>query len=242
MLDPIPDPDFEQSYQSWAADRSPQANAVILKTLDPVIDQAVKTHLGTSNPLMKARARKMTLGALGTYDPQRGRLKSHLYSQLQGLKRQHAQQRSILKVPERMMLDRRGLNLAGRELEDELGREPTDQELATRTGISTKRIARVRQFTPAMSEGYFAGLEGGGMTPEARGIGDQSTSWVQVVYDDLGPLDQKIMEWTLGLNGRGKLSNQEIARKLNRSPGAISQRKALIQKMLDDEQELSPFL
>jgi len=237
-----PDIDFDQAYTSWASDRSPQANATILKVLDPVISQAVQTHVGTSNPLLKARARKMTLGALGSFDPKRGRLKSHLYSQLQGLKRQHAKQQSIFRVPERLMLDRRGLKAAQQELEDELGREPTDQELATRTGFSVDRISRIRQFSPAMSEGFFSTVGEGGMVPQSTSPISQQSSWVQVVYDDLGPLDKKIMEWTLGLNGQPRLSNQEIALRLKRSPGAISQRKALIQQMLDEEQDLSPFL
>ena len=49
------------------------------------------------------------------------------------------------------------------------------------------------------------------------------------------------MENSLGMNGRKVLSNQELARKLNRSPGAISQAKARIQELLNKEDELSPF-
>ena len=50
------------------------------------------------------------------------------------------------------------------------------------------------------------------------------------------------MEWSLGLHGREKLSNKEIANKLLRSPGAISQRKAKIQQLLRQEETLSPFM
>jgi DNA-binding NarL/FixJ family response regulator len=49
------------------------------------------------------------------------------------------------------------------------------------------------------------------------------------------------MEHTLGLHGKKVLSNQEIARKLRLTPGAVSQRKATIQQLLNQEQELSPF-
>ncbi len=237
-------PDFEAAHATWAADRSPQANATMLKTLDPMINSAIRTHVKTSNPLLKARARKLTLSALGSYDPNRGRLQAHVYSQLRGLKRQHAQQSHIMRVPERILLDRRGLKAASTELEDELGREPTDQELALRAGLSTKRISRIRQYSPAMSEGYLAGLgESGGHAPAVKpqDLGTRS-AWLQVVYDDLGPFDKKIMEWTMGLNGHPVLSNQQIAMKLKRSPGAISQRKAMIQKMMDEEQEISPFI
>jgi IS30 family transposase len=50
------------------------------------------------------------------------------------------------------------------------------------------------------------------------------------------------MELSLGMRGQSKASNQEIARKLNRSPGAITQRKIKIQQLLNQEQDLSPFI
>jgi len=53
--------------------------------------------------------------------------------------------------------------------------------------------------------------------------------------------NQKIMEWTFGLYGSPQLSNQAIAQRLKLSPGAISQRKANIQRILDQEQDLSVF-
>jgi hypothetical protein len=49
------------------------------------------------------------------------------------------------------------------------------------------------------------------------------------------------MEHTLGMNGRRALNNTDLARKLGKSPGAISQAKARIQTMLDQGEELSPF-
>jgi len=70
-------------------------------------------------------------------------------------------------------------------------------------------------------------------------VGKQRTSmWREMVYDDLTSQDQKIMEMTLGLNGRRPMSNLEIARKLNRSPGLVSQRKGYIQSLLDQEEEM----
>jgi hypothetical protein len=62
--------------------------------------------------------------------------------------------------------------------------------------------------------------------------------WREMVYDDLNAQDRKIMEYTLGLNGRKPMSNQEVARKLGKSPGLISQRKKYIQEQLDQEQEM----
>ncbi len=67
-------------------------------------------------------------------------------------------------------------------------------------------------------------------------------AWLEIVYDDLDSIDKKIMEFTLGLHGRPQLGNAEIAARLKRTPGAISQRKAKIQQKIRQEEFLSPFI
>ena len=125
-----------------------------------------------------------------------------------------------------------------------MGREPTDAELSDRLGISLQRLNKIRQYQPGMSTGQAESADP--MQGQPASImpnqHENEEYCAQIVYMDLGPMDQKIMEWTLGMNGHKKLSNQEIAKKLNRSPGAITQRKMRIQKLMDQEQDLSPFV
>ena len=235
--------EFIEPYNAWKATPGPDANAAILKTLDPVIQGAIKTHVGEPNPLLVSRARMMALEGLRGYDPKRGRLQTHLYNHLQGLKRVNRQQTTVLKVPERVALDKYRLDQYTRELSDELGREPTDRELMDRTGFSAKRIAHIRKYRPSVAEGTLEDAETGqffaGAVQDPNA--DARNTWQQIVYDDLDPYHQKVMEYAFGLNGRRAMQNQEIARKLGKSPGAISQAKLRIQKMLDEEQDLNPF-
>lgn len=233
--------DFKEPYTAWKTSPSPAANAAMLQTLQPVIDKGIRAHVGEPNPLLVSRARQLTLTGLRSYDPTRSRLQTHLFNQYQGLKRIARQQSQVIKAPERVIFDQQALRQHEQELTDELGRTPSDAELANHSGFSLKRIAKVRQYQPGVSTGMMETLAPGftgGMQPDTRA----QQSWVELVYDDLAPLDQRILEHTLGLHGRRPLSNQELARKLNRSPGAISQRKARIQQLLDKEQTLSPFL
>jgi DNA-directed RNA polymerase specialized sigma subunit len=151
------------------------------------------------------------------------------------------QQTTILKVPEKVALERSRLETMTKEMEHELGRSPSDMELTEKTGISPKRLKHVRSYKPAVGEGQFDEATGGvmgGVTDYRR---DASDMWRQLVYDELVPQDQLVMQHAFGLNGHAPLQNQEIAAKLKRSPGLISQRKLHIQKLLDREQELSPF-
>jgi len=242
-MDSLLEDNLKDPYETWKNDQTPAGNAAFLKEIDPIINKAIRTHVGKPNPLTRSRARRMALDSLPKYDPSRARLQTHLFNQLQGLKRYNAQQGHGVRVPERVALDRHVIDTASQELRDDLGREPSDSELAELTGFSHKRISYVRGYNPAMSQGFFAGVGEasgtGGFSPAVEQ--PQSDAWIRLIYEDLDPLDQNIMEYTLGLNGSPVLSNQQIAAKLNRSPGAISQRKMRIQHLLDQEAELSPF-
>jgi len=233
--------EFREPYETWKADMSPAANAAMLKTLDPAIRKGIQTHVGEPTPLMLGRGRRLALEGLRSYDPSRARLQTHMFNQLQGLKRIARQQGQVISVPERVIFDKARLDEMNQELQDKLGREPTDSELANRTGFSQKRITHVRRFVPGMTEGQLSAVDPG-LSPGLAAQQSARDMWVEMVYDELPPLDQKILEWSIGMHGRKPLSNMEIAKKLGRSAGAISQRKLKIQELLDKEEDLSPFL
>lgn len=236
-----PEKMYSDVYTTWQQNQTPAGNVAALQSLQPVIEGAIKTHVGTSSPNLVSRARKLTLEGLRSYDPTKGtKLQTHLYNNLMGLKRINRQQTNILKVPERISLDRYHLDQASKELEAELGHEPSTKELSDRVNLSIGRIARVREYKPAVAEGTLESISsqifGGVHSPEQNKL----PIWHQIVYEDLMPIDQRIMEHGLGLFGNKQLNNEAIARKLKVTPGYISQRKAKIQQMLD-QVELSPF-
>jgi len=241
------EPELTPDYEEWKKAGTPEANAKMLGRIQPMIDQAIQAHVGPSNPLLVSRARRMALDALRGYDPSRARLRTHLFNQLQGLKRVSRQQSAILHVPERVSLDRYHLERHTQELTDKLGREPSDDELADATGFSPRRLQRVRSYLPAVAEGTLESADpegrqqiyGGVIIPKQQQA--RADAVRDLVYGDLSPQDKLIMGHTLGMGGRRPLSNQQIAAKLGRSPGLISQRKAAIQQMLDRASEISPF-
>lgn len=237
------EPQFAEPFKAWKSAQGPDApaaNAAFLKTLHPVIEGAVKTHVGDPHPIIMSQARRMALGAMRTYDPSRGRVSTHLYNHLQGLKRVNRKQTQMVAVPERVAMERAGLDASADELRSELGREPSDAELADRSGISYRRMKRVRSYRPAVAEGQMEDEETG--SPYSAGRASRSgaaAAWADIVYHELPPHEQKVMEWTLGLNGHPRLANHEIAARLGRTPGAISQAKLRIQARLDAGDEVS---
>lgn len=235
--------EYLPAFESWQANKTPEGNAEFLKAIDPVVQKGIQMY-GGSSPLAASRAKLLAIEAANKFDPSRSRLQSHMLNQMRGLQRITRKQHEVIKAPEKVLLDNYKLNQGKQELEDELGREPTDAELSDRLGISLTRLAKIRSFQPGVSLSQVSGDEGNQQAPASimPGKEDNQSYWQEIVYQDLNPVDQKIMELTLGLHGHKKLSNLEIAKKLNRTPGAITQRKMRIQQLLDQEQQYSPFL
>jgi len=239
--------DFSNAYAQWQTNKTPEASTAMLKTIQPVIDTAVSSYAGnTAGPTIKSRAKIMALKALGSFDPERGNVRTHLLSQLQGIRRLSAQSQNIINVPEQAGLDFSRLNEHEIELNDVLGRDPTDDELADSTGLSKRRIQKIRRFNQPLAEGTTTretseDSYGDGMASSIPGANNAADAWFNFVYDDLGPTDKLIADMTLGRNGRRRTSTQEIAQKLKITPGAVSQRAAKIQGMLDKRHTYGGF-
>lgn len=237
--------DFDSLYPEWQKAQTPEMNTKLLGTIQPIIDTAVGSYAGQSaSPTIKNKARLMALKAMQSYDPTRGNVKTHLLSQMQGLRRLAAKEQNIISIPEQVGLDFQRLSAAENELRDSLSRDPTDDELADMTGLSTRRIKKIRHFHQPISEGMTArqndnsedttNTEVASSLPNATNAVD---AWLDFVYGDLSPVDKLIMDMTLGRNGRRAASTQDIARRLNITPGAVSQRAAKIQNMIDRRYE-----
>lgn len=232
-------PEFDTLYTSWKKNQTPETNTQILTTIQPVIDNALTSYAGNSpTPAMRSKAKLMALKALGTFDPQRGNVRTHLLSQLQSLRRAAAKEQNIIALPEQVGLDFQQLTKAETELRDQYGRDPTNDELADYTNLSQRRIQKIRKFNQPIAEGVVSRIVdedsgGGDVASTIPGQTSAADAWADFVYGDLGPTDKLIMDMTLGRNGKRRAATQEIAQKLRLTPGAVSQRAAKIQAMLD---------
>lgn len=231
--------DFDAVYSQWQKTKSPQTNSALLKSVQPIVDTALTSYAGaTHSQALKTRAKLMTLKAMETYDPNRGNVRTHLLSQLQRLRRESAQEQNIIQIPEQVGLDFQHLAETENALRDRFGRDPTDDEIADETGLSTRRIQKIRAFhqpvpeSATITEGEDDNF-GGDVASTTPGANRAAAAWLNFVYDDLGPTDKLIMDMTLGRNGRRRTSTQDIAKRLRISPGAVSQRAAKIQTMID---------
>lgn len=236
--------EYADAYNAWTQDDNPTTRQQLLTTIQPAINTAVKTFGGGSpSPAVLGQAKLMALEAARSYKPDRGSLGTHVISHLRGLQRVSAQSQQIISIPERVMLDRRHLQEEEEQLRDQLGRDPSDMEIANASGLSLRRIRHIRSAKLPTNSGGFVDETGDVFDPASLVPGDNQAedAWRQMVYYDLNDIDRAIMDFTLGSNGSPVLENREIARRLRISPGAVSQRKSKIQAMLDLRTQISPF-
>jgi DNA-directed RNA polymerase specialized sigma subunit len=231
--------DFEATHKLWKNNQTPAMNTQLLTKIQPTIDTAISSYVGT-NPTsaMKTRAKLMALKALQNFDPARGNVRTHLLSQMQSLRRLAAQEQNIISIPEQVGLDYQRLGEAERALSDKLSRDPSDDEVADSTGLSVRRINKIRAFHQPLAEGTTIienadDAADGNVASTIPGHTTAQDAWAEFVYGDLTAPNKLIMDLALGRHGRKKTSVQEIARRLNITPGAVSQRAAKIQDMLN---------
>lgn len=234
--------EYADAFSQYRAAQTPQTRSAMLKHLRPVIDEAMTSYGGTNaSPTLRSRARLMTLQSLDSYDPAKGRLKTHVLSQLRGLQRSAAQEANIISVPEQVSLDRQSLLEAEKDLADQLGRQPNSHELADHTGLSLKRIAHVRQARGSVSSGSVLAGAGDGndeFMPASQLPGqNEGDAWAEYVYHDLDANDKYILEHLFGMHGADVRSTSQIAKDLGLSVSMVSQRAKKIQADLDARYE-----
>jgi DNA-directed RNA polymerase specialized sigma subunit len=236
------EPSFAEPFNNWQKKPTPENASTLLTAIHPVLTAALRTY-GTQSPTMYSRAKIMALDAMSRYDPTQAKLRTHLMFQLQGLRRHAAKEQQILSVPEQVGLDLNHLRESENVLRDQLGRDPSTAELSEHTFLSPKRIEYIRAAHPSYSEGgqQRSTDEGEDIYSPAVQMEPNTANLVEMLYHDLSPVDQLIVEHTLGLHGKRLASNQTLARRLKISPGAVSQRKAKIQAQLDEFMRINPF-
>lgn len=229
---PLLEPEYAAPYRAYARSPTPENADALLSAVRPVLSEAVRSYAGgeAGSPTTTARAKSLALEAFSRYDPDRAKLRTHLLSHLRGLRRQTARSASPVYVPEGWRANAVRMSAALPDLEDRLGREPSDAELADHMGIGLDQVRRARSVPGVLASGQMADAQPSGpvVDPEAW------KTWTEAVYLDSTPVDQVILDHGFGLHGKPVLTGGQIAKKLNISPGAVSQRKAKLQQQLNE--------
>lgn len=215
--------DIDVAYAAWKSTPGPDTMASVVRALEPTIASEVYNYPG-SKPLLRMRAKPLVIQAIKSYDPSRGAaLRSWATTNLRPLSRASNQLRLVHASEDNIRLADEANTLRG-AMSDELGRDPTDNELADRAGVSVTRLRKAREAVPAVtSEGVYVSEAGVSQLPAIE-TQERSETAVEGIYQSLDTDGKQLLDWALGRNGQPRLPSNEIARRLNISPAAVSQR------------------
>lgn len=224
--------------KAWQKNSTPEMTSELLKRMQPTINSAISSYAPGMEPQLSVKAAKLTLDALKKYSPDFGTEPStFVFHNLKRLNRLAAASSNIIPIPEGQAAERRRLQDIAARFEDKKGREPSLQELADESGFSTKKVDKLLNDSFAVvPESATLSEDSQRSTLGHNALDDND--YFEYVYASVGPVDQKIMEWSSGLRGKPVLSNNDIAARLKISPAAVSQRRNKIQQLLSDVRSL----
>jgi RNA polymerase primary sigma factor len=155
-----------------------------------------------------------------------------------------------IKIPGELAQRERKVARAERELWAELGREPSDAELAQRAGISLAQLASVRNASrvvtslekPVGEEGETELgdlLAGGDRSPEEEVEITLQTEAVRRAVESLPVLEREVVRLRFGIDGDDPKPIADVARRLNLPPSRVRDIESRALVRLGERRELA---
>ena len=147
MNNDLGDKDLEL-FHAWKNNGDKKALKNLVNNLKPII-QSETTKLSGSLPAsaLKGEVVSWTIRAIKDYDPSKGtKLSTHVYNWTRKAKRLNYTYQNRANMGEDKQLQYGKFNLAATNLEDELGREPTDHEIGERLGWSEREVTKYKSL------------------------------------------------------------------------------------------------
>lgn len=136
----------QELFEQWKANPSKKHMGLLINQLSGVIYQEVNRQSGTlPTSALAGEAKKWAMNGIMSYDPSKGtQLSTHVANYLQRVRRLNYKYQNAARLPENMQLQFREYNSVVQELNDQLNREPTDDEVAKKLGWSKAQTVKFR--------------------------------------------------------------------------------------------------
>lgn len=161
--------------------------------------------------------------AIDKFDHRRGRFGTYAVWWIrQGVRRSLANQARMIRIPVHALGTRFSIDKAARRLTNQLGREPSAEELAATLGLPVRQVAELLDMTkeplsldaPRSAESDARLLDGVADpgTPDglAQALGKQQTELARRLLGSLTRREQEMLRMRFGLNGSDEYTLEEI--------------------------------
>jgi len=207
-------------WKEWKRTGDSAALQKLLTRLQPLIYRETSKWSGAvPGAALEARAKRLVVEALDSYNPNMGAaIGTHVTSRLRKVSRHVYPYQNVARLPENKQLLYNTYQVAHSKLNDDLGREPTTEELRDELKWSHRKVT---EYHHTVGRRELVESEGADMD-----FGDQEASpLVDFYYHGLAPKDQLLFEDIIGYGGKRVMTNPELMRKYNMTQGQLSHRK-----------------
>lgn len=217
------------------------AKVQLLGSLQPVIKSQVNRFRNSGLPVhaLELEGKRLANIALNSFDPDKAQLNTHVMNNLKKLSRFSTTYQNIGHIPEPRVLLLGKYNTVYANLEDELGREPTINELADHMHVPPAEINRLQlelRNDLQMELPADDAEEGGFFMYVAPDMEDpKKREAIEFVYFDADPINKKIMEYRIpGIGGSEKLTDTQIKAKLGLTETEYKKRRNQIAEQIKE--------
>jgi RNA polymerase primary sigma factor len=229
----------QQLWETWNKnDRSPKHLEPLLKVFDPVVNAKIREWKAprVNESAFKAELHTHMIKAFQDFDPERGAsLRTHVENRIQKAKRYNVKHQNFAYIPEEPAGFIGKINRATDELKEDLGRDPTHEEIARQvndidpraklTGKKVKDIITFQRKDQPGSQWTF--------DPVAR-TSNREQEVLSLIQAELPAIfpnddDRAVFEHIYGINGKALITGtNELAKKLGKSASQISRIKSAV--------------
>jgi DNA-directed RNA polymerase sigma subunit (sigma70/sigma32) len=209
-------------WKKWHRTKDPALLTELLTSMDPYLQSHVNKFTASPlpRPALESQARILATKAFHTYKPNMGAaLNTHLGHELKHLTRYVLEYQNVGKIPENRGIAISRYKNVKANLTDELGREPTTLEVADALQWSVAEVERMQtelrqdlDIIQGKEEAFF---------DVGYNLTDRTHEIMMFVYYSVSPEEQKILEYSFGIGGSPRLSVDEMAMRLNKTPAQV---------------------
>jgi DNA-directed RNA polymerase specialized sigma subunit len=220
-----------EMWRAWkAGGESPQALKPLLRSFRPMIQSKVNVYKGKVRMIpdstIEAEFNIQFVNALRSYDPSKGSLGTYVYRYLDKAKRFVVENQNIGRIPENRAYKIKTFTTTRDELSEELGRQPTDGELAKKLGWDKAEVERME--SELRNDLVAQGFEDDpySFTPS------KSEETLRLFKYELAGEEREVYEYLTGFGKPQLLSTGDIAKKMGIPDYKVSRIKQGIQTKL----------
>lgn len=196
-------------YTAWKTNPSKENMSKLVQALMPIINREVTRQSGSvATSVLRGTGMEWAVKAIKSYDDSKGvKLSTHVANYVQKIRRVNYTYQNAARLPENLQMEYGNFKVAKDDLVNELGRDPTEVELASRLGWKKHTVANLQKRL------YQDVVESGSTQSTAVTGFNPNSVLLEMVRNSLDPQEVIVFDNQIK-DKKDQLSNDALAKKL----------------------------